>query len=433
VTDQPDSRPQEFSLPRGRLRRGLPLVGLTTLAVGAGPQGRAAERYAELLGRSRGALMKAGQILSFVALGAALPDDQRAVFQAALARLQDDAPPMPSDVAAAVVEAELRQPLCDAFAEFDVRPIAAASIGQVHAARLPDGHPVAVKVQYPGVAEAIGSDLRNGQLLASFLQLGRGLTSVSADVTALAAELAALISAELDYRAEAISLAQFAAAYGGHPLIRIPEIVPELCTSRVLTMGLADGRRWAEAVRAPAALRDQWGEVIARFALGSLRRLRMINADAHPGNYLFHDDGGVTFLDFGCVKRYTATQVATLEAALRAAVGGDATELSRVLAEGGLTDQADPPEPELLLGWLREVLTPVVAPQPFTYTPQFAAALAQTDFSRSGRHADVIGKLTVPADFLSVARVNLEVTALLGALHATADWEAIRRETLGDP
>jgi predicted unusual protein kinase regulating ubiquinone biosynthesis (AarF/ABC1/UbiB family) len=335
VTDQPDSRPQEFSLPRGRLRRGLPLVGLTTLAVGAGPQGRAAERYAELLGRSRGALMKAGQILSFVALGAALPDDQRAVFQAALARLQDDAPPMPSDVAAAVVEAELRQPLCDAFAEFDVRPIAAASIGQVHAARLPDGHPVAVKVQYPGVAEAIGSDLRNGQLLASFLQLGRGLTSVSADVTALAAELAALISAELDYRAEAISLAQFAAAYGGHPLIRIPEIVPELCTSRVLTMGLADGRRWAEAVRAPAALRDQWGEVIARFALGSLRRLRMINADAHPGNYLFHDDGGVTFLDFGCVKRYTATQVATLEAALRAAVGGDATELSRVLAEGG--------------------------------------------------------------------------------------------------
>jgi predicted unusual protein kinase regulating ubiquinone biosynthesis (AarF/ABC1/UbiB family) len=423
VTDQGDS------LPHGRLRRSLPLIGLT----GAwAAHGRTAERYAELLGRSRGALMKAGQMLSFVAMGAALPDDQRAIYQTALARLQDDAPPMPPDVAVGVVETELRRPLPDAFAEFDPAPIAAASIGQVHAAWLHDGRAVAVKVQYPGVDDAIRSDLRNGQLLASFLNLGRGLTSIRTDVTALAGELATLITAELDYRAEAAHQAEFAAAYRGHPSIRIPEIVPQLCTGRVITMDLATGQRWAEALTAPSALRDRWGQVIVRFALSSLRCLHMINADAHPGNYLFHEDGSVTFLDFGCVKRYTAAQVATLEATAQAAVDADASQLSRVLAGSGFTGNADPPEPGPLLDWLREALTPVIAPQPFIFTPQFAAALAQTDLSRSGRHAGVISKLTVPPDFLSIARVNLEITAVLGALQATGDWAAIRREPWED-
>ena len=418
------------SLPHGRLRRGLPLIGLTARTVGGTTS--APDRYAELLGRSRGALMKAGQMLSFVAMGAALPDDQRAIYQAALARLQDDAPPMPPNVAVGVVETELRRPLLDAFAEFDPAPIAAASIGQVHAARLHDGRAVAVKVQYPGVDDAIRSDLRNGQLLASFLKLGRGLTSIRTDVTALAGELARLIAAELDYRAEAAHQAEFAAAYRGHRSIRIPEVVMPLCTSRVITMDLATGQRWAEALTGPSSLRDRWGQAIVRFALGSMRRLHMINADMHPGNYLFHEDGSVTFLDFGCVKRYTTAQVATLEAAAQAAVDGDASELSRVLAASGFTDNAGPPEPRLLLDWLREALTPVIAPQPFIFTPQFAAALAQTDLSRSGRHADVISKLTVPPDFLSIARVNLEVTAVLGALRAAGDWAAIRCEPLED-
>jgi predicted unusual protein kinase regulating ubiquinone biosynthesis (AarF/ABC1/UbiB family) len=410
----------------------VPLVGLTARTLGAGAHGRGAERYAEFLGRSRGALMKAGQVLSFVALGPALPDDQRAACQAALARLQDDAPPMPADVAVAVVEAELQRPLSDVFAEFDPCPVAAASIGQVHAARLPGGREVAVKVQYPGVADAIRSDLRNGQLLASFLQLGRGLTCVRADVTALAAELAGLISGELDYRAEAAHQAKFAAAFRGHPLIRIPQIVTELCTSRVLTMDLAQGRRWPEAVAAPAALRDRWGEVIVRFAIGSLRRLSMVNADPHPGNYLFHDDGTVTFLDFGCVKRYPRVQVAAVEAAVQAAVDGDAGELSRVLAPAGFVDLADPPDPGRLLCWVREALTPLIAPQPFTCTPEFAAALARLELSRSGPHADIIGRLTVPPDFLSIARLSLGITAVLGALRATGEWEAIRRESGAD-
>jgi predicted unusual protein kinase regulating ubiquinone biosynthesis (AarF/ABC1/UbiB family) len=399
---------------------------------GDGP-GRAAQRYAELLGRSRGALMKAGQVMSFVAIGPAVPPEQRAVYQAALARLQDSAPPMPAEEAAAVVEAELGRPPGEVFAEFAPEPFAAASIGQVHAARLhprsgEGGRAVAVKIQYPGVAEAIRSDLRNGELLATVLQLARPLTGVRADLTALADEITARIAEELDYRAEAANQAEFAAAYRGHPFIRIPGIVPDLCSGRILTMDLVDGLRWADAVTAPGHLRDRWGEVIVRFALGSLRRLGAVNADPHPGNYLFHGDGGVTFLDFGSVKRYAPAQIATLHAAAQAAAGGDAPELGRVLAAAGFTDPADPPEPAELLEWLRAALTPVIAPQPFRFTPDLAAELVRDGLGRNRQHADVVRRLAVPAAFASIARVNLEITAVLGALRARGPWDAIRRE-----
>jgi predicted unusual protein kinase regulating ubiquinone biosynthesis (AarF/ABC1/UbiB family) len=440
MTDRPDPPPPDRGVPRGRLARSLPLVSLTaqTAAQAArradGWPGRAAQRYAELLGRSRGALMKAGQVMSFVAIGPAVPDEQRALYQAALARLQDSAPPMPGAQAVAVAEAELRRPLSAVFAEFTREPMAAASIGQVHAARLHGGRAVAVKIQYPGVAEAIRSDLRNGELLATFLQLARPLTGARTDLTALAGEIGARIEEELDYRAEAAHQAGFAAAYRGHPFIRIPEIIPDLCTGRVLTMDLAVGRRWAQAVTAPGPLRDRWGEVIVRFALGSLRRLGVVNADPHPGNYLFHDDGAVTFLDFGSVKRYSTPQVAMLDAAAQAASDGDAAGLRRVLAAAGLVGPADPPEPAALLAWLREALTPILAPQPFRFTPDLAADLVRAGLAPGGPHAAVVGRLTVPAEFVSLARVNLEITAVLGALRAAGEWDAIRREqAAGDP
>ncbi len=146
-------------------------------------------------------------------------------------------------------------------------------------------------------------------------------------MNAIAREVAARIEEELDYRTEAAHQAEFAAAYRGHPFIRIPEIIPELSTRRVLTMELAGGKRWPQALTASQALRDRWGEVIYRFAVGSLCRLRMVNADPQPGNYLFHDDGAVTFLDFGCVKHYTSEQITALQSAAQATVDGDAQAL----------------------------------------------------------------------------------------------------------
>jgi len=224
------------------------------------------------------------------------------------------------------------------FAEFNPHPLAAASIGQVHAATLPDGRRVAVKVQYPGVDKAIRADLANTELLATFLRLlftvVPSLTRI--DVRELAREVSDRIGEEIDYRIEATNQQEFADAYRGHPFIRIPEILPELSTRRVLSMELVDGLRYSKAARAEQQLRDSWGEVVFRFFGDSLYRLGLMNTDPHPGNYLFHPDGTVSFLDFGCVKRFTDVQARTMSGFLQRTVDQDRNGcISGVSSPGG--------------------------------------------------------------------------------------------------
>jgi predicted unusual protein kinase regulating ubiquinone biosynthesis (AarF/ABC1/UbiB family) len=445
-SDSPHAVAPGYCLAQGRLAGALPLVGLrlkypeasSTAAARrrsadtalTARHGRAAERYADLLGRSNGVVMKACQLLSLASLPPTGSPEHLAIYRSALSRSQGDTPSMPAGLAADLAETELGLPLHEIFMDFDPHPIAAASIGQVHAARLQDGRDVAVKIQYPGVERVISADLRNGQL-ASLLRPGCGMTCVQADVPAIARELAARIGEEIDYRVEATNQEAFAAAYRGHPLIRIPETVPELCTARVLTMDLSDGICLAQARVAPRHLRDRWGEVIYRFTVGSLTRLGMLNADPSPGNYLFHADGGVTFLDFGCVRRYSAKQIVAVQAVMHAIVDSDSTQLLRVMTEAGYVDLADPPDACALLAWFRETHLPIVAEQPYTYSADFAAMLHGADLARSGRYAEVIRRLTIPADFLAVIRVNLGITGVLAELGATGNWAAIHSEYCG--
>src|SRR6476619_1178297 len=182
-----------MTIPQGRVRRTVPLAAVSARAAGGGvvdvlrrrlkgERGaslefhvRYAERYADVLSRSKGLLMKVGQILSFVDTSAVLDGPYGEVYRAALASLQADAEPMEPVLVAAVVESELGRPPEEVFAEFAPTPLAAASIGQVHAARLQDGTEVAVKVQYPGVADAIRDDLANTQLLLTFVKIAKGL------------------------------------------------------------------------------------------------------------------------------------------------------------------------------------------------------------------------------------------------------------------
>lgn len=431
---------------RGRVTRTAPLLGLAGRTAGEavvaslrgrlkGEDGaafhqRTAERYADRLGRSKGVLMKAGQILSFVTLGPLVGDENQRIYQAALARLQDDALPMPAEQIAEVIEAELGAPPARLFAAFDPAPLAAASIGQVHAATLPDGRRVAVKVQYPGVERAIRADLDNTELLATFFQLMRGMAPglTNLDVRALAREVSERIGEEIDYRSEAAYQTEFADAYRGHPFIHIPEVVPELSAERVLTMDLVEGMRWPEALSADASLRDLWGEAIFRFSIGSLRTLRLFNADPHPGNYLFHPDGRVSFLDFGCVKRFTREQLATMQAIISATVDGDAARLKEHSIAGGFVEAGDSPTPEALLDWYREALHSLTAPQPFTYTPEHAARVVQAEFSPNGPYREVVRKLRIQGDYTFLSRIDLGVTSVLGALGATGPWNAIREE-----
>src|SRR4051794_9736254 len=440
-----------MAIPQGRVRRTAPLAAVSARAAGGGLvdvlrrrlQGergaslefhmRNAERYADILSHSKGLLMKVGQILSFVDISAALDKTYGDVYQAALASLQSDAEPMDPVLVAAVIENELGRSPEEAFAEFSPTPIAAASIGQVHVARLHDGTEVAVKIQYPGVADAIGDDLANTQLLFTFVKIAQGMIPQfrSFDVRAIADEISERFSEELDYAAELANQVEFAEHYRGHSFIRVPEVFPELSSDRVLTMEMVHGRRWTDTAGADQALRDRWGEIAYRFFFGSIARFGMFNADPHPGNYLFHDDGTVTFLDFGCVKRLRPEAQRGLWDTASATVANDADRLLRVYIEAGFARADDPPPADKVLAWFRQNFAPLHLPQPFTFTPEFVAELLG---HMANMDKDLQRRSNVPKEFLFTNRLFVGLYSILGALRSTADWRAIFDEDVtGEP
>ncbi|HEY1833018.1 MAG TPA: AarF/ABC1/UbiB kinase family protein [Solirubrobacteraceae bacterium] len=430
----------------GRIRRTVPLVKLTTRtaaeATVAGLRGklsgsegtefhaRTAERYAELLGRSKGALMKAGQMLSFVSSGPVVPPDMQPAYQTAFARLFNDAPPMPAELAQMVLERELGRRTSSVFAEFDWQPLAAASIGQVHSARLRDGRAVAVKIQYPGVAEAILCDLKNTQLLATFLSVMTGLSprQVSADIRGAAREIGERIVEELDYEREASNQEEFAACYRGHPFIHIPEVLGELSTGRVLTQELRVGRSWDEALRSDQRLRDRWAETLWRFVYGSYLRFGLLNIDPHPGNFLFHDDGSMSFLDFGCVQRYGREEVGLYKEIVRASLRDDASATWRLCVEAGLWRASDPVTPEEVLAYWREPFRYVWDEQPFAFTPEYAASWIECRCSPTGPAANAICHMTMPDDSVAWPRIEVSLSSMLADLGASNEWRAIQAE-----
>jgi predicted unusual protein kinase regulating ubiquinone biosynthesis (AarF/ABC1/UbiB family) len=440
-----------MTIPQGRVRRTVPLAALSARAAGGGvvdilrrrlkgERGaslefhvRNAQRYADTLSRSKGVLMKVGQIVSFVDSSAVLEGPTGEVYRAALASLQFDAEPMEPVLVAAVIESELGRPPEELFAEFSPEPIAAASIGQVHVARLHDGTEVAVKVQYPGVADAIRDDLANTELLFTLIKIAKGLVPQyrNFDVRPLADEIAERFGEELDYAAELANQAEFAELYRGHPFIRVPGVFPELSSDRVLTMEMVHGRRWNEIGDVDQALRDRWGEAINRFFFGSIAHFGMFNADPHPGNYLFHDDGTVTFLDFGCVKRFTPETRRGFFDFHAAAMDNDAERLLEVWIEHGFADADSPPPADKVLAWCRQNFAAYVQPQPFTFTPEFVSELLG-HMSRMDK--DVMRHATVPRDFVFTNRIFVGLYSILGALRATADWRAVFQEDLtGQP
>ncbi|HEY1457100.1 MAG TPA: AarF/ABC1/UbiB kinase family protein [Solirubrobacteraceae bacterium] len=443
--DAGDASPRSDGIRSGRLRRSAPLAALTARTAGEAVlvglrskltgadssefHARTAERYTEVLGRSKGALMKAGQMLSFVSAGPAVPDEFQTVYQAALTRLRNDAPPMAPELARSVLERELGRPE-EAFAQFEWTPLAAASIGQVHAARLHDGREVAVKIQYPGVADAIDADLKNSELLATFLGLIFGLSpkKISFDLRGAADEMRARITEELDYRLEASNQSEFAEFYRGHPFIHIPEVIGELCTGRVLTQELVRGRAWEEALTAEQGLRDQWAEAIWRFIYGSNHRFCIFNADPHPGNYVLHEDGSVSFLDFGCVKRLRLEQVEMTRAIGRECLRGDVLGTWQASVEGGFWRSSDPVAPEEVFAYWREPWRMWWAEQPFTVTPEYVAEWIERKFSPTGPSANAFRHITASPEYTIMARIEMGAASVMAALGASNYWGSIASE-----
>src|ERR671915_1684565 len=256
-----------------------------------------ARELVEQLGQMRGAAMKVGQVLSTIDF-TALPEDERENFKRTLAKLRDDVPPLPFRQVEKLLREELGEKPAKVFSEFEEEAFAAASIGQVHRAVTRGGAAVAVKVQYPGVAEAVDTDLRNlGLLLPLVKRLAPGL-----DVKALAAQLRERIAEELDYELEAPNQRAVARAHRGHPFAFVPEVHTDLSGRRVLVTELLEGRRFEAVKRLPAPDRDRFGEIVFRFFFGTLGNLRRCSGDPHPGNYLLLRDGRVGFLDFGLMR-----------------------------------------------------------------------------------------------------------------------------------
>jgi predicted unusual protein kinase regulating ubiquinone biosynthesis (AarF/ABC1/UbiB family) len=434
---------------RGRLRRAAPLVGLTAMTAGeatlahlrGGLKGsdtaefhaRTAERYAELLGHSKGALMKAGQMLSLASVGPAVPAELQATYQSALVRLRNEAPAMAPASVRAVLESELGCPVESVFAEFDWTPLAAASVGQVHAARLHDGRAVAVKVQYPGVADAIAADAKNTELLATFLSLivsGLSSRKLSFDLRGAAREISVRIAEELDYELEAANQTEFAEHFRGHPFIHVPDAIAELCTGRVLTQELVQGLSWSAALTAEQELRDQWGEAIWRFTYGTYNHICALHADPHPGNYLFHEDGSVSFLDFGCVKRFSRDQFAMFDTIMREVLRNDARGTWRSCVEAGFWRSTDPVTPEEVLAYWREDWEMLWAQQRFVVTPETVARRVERRCSRSGPSAKALRLLKMPPEYTIMGRVELGVEAVIAQLRAGNEWGTIAAEHL---
>src|SRR5215207_897466 len=325
---------------------------------------RTAEQVADVLGNMKGAFMKLGQMASFLDTG--LPPHVRE----ALAGLQQDAPPMSAQLAAGVVERELGAPPDRVFLEWDPVPIASASIGQVHRAITRDRRAVAVKVQYPGVDQAITADLEAAGLVFGAM----GLALPGFEPGPLVEEIRARVVEELDYANEARNQQLFADFYRGHPFVHVPDVLMPLSTPRVLTTELAEGARFDEMATWPQDDRNLAAEAIYRFVFRSLYRLQAFNGDPHPGNYLFRPGGHVTFLDFGLVKHFDAHEVQLIGDMLAAMVDErDMARFRSIVESVGLLEPGKPFSDEQIQEYFGHFYGYVMDDAVVTITPEWSA------------------------------------------------------------
>ncbi len=438
--DAHDRRDKHGSL-GGRARRGGELAKLAAraskglVAVKRAERSGDAERVAAAhdqvaeavfttLGEMKGAAMKLGQMLSFVDFDVDEPTTD--VYRRRLAALQSAAPPTDTAAIEDVIAEDFGAPATEVFARWDRTPFAVASIGQVHTAALHSGEEVVVKVQHPGVAEAVTADFAN---VEAFLPVAR-VAAPHLDARPLMEELRERVLAELDYQQEAAFQQAFVDRYAGHPFVRVPAVHHDHCRPRVLVSERCHGRSFEEVVDgAEAAERDRLGEIIFRFVFGSLYRFRLFNADPHPGNVLFPDDGTVVFLDYGCSKAFSSAARTQLRAVHVAVAEADEGALLDAMRGAGLIpEQAGDVDLPTVLAWFRLAYEPLAEDAPYTYTREYARRLAAASSDPRAGYVDALRKLSMPADYVLLNRIQFGVNSLLARLAPTASWQRIMTE-----
>ena len=383
----------------------------------------AARALAAQAGRLKGGLAKVAQLAAYT--------PGNSVARRALGGLWDRAPAESAAAIARVVEQELGAPPQRLFASWDATPIAAASLGQVHAATLEDGTSVVVKVQYPGVAEALRTDLDDVGFVRKLAgsDVGRSL-----DDEALAV-LGAAVRGELDYRAEAAAQTAFAEAWAGDAALRVPTVIADRSAGRVLTMTRAKGRTVVDvAATGDVELRRQAALAIYRFAWGSPLRFGRFNADPNPGNFLIdvEADGHalVWALDFGCsVELADDSRDADRELwwALVDSDAESAAERFRMgIARSGMLAQTSTLATTAHRDWERALATPLASAGDFRWDDAYAAELARSTAAALGA-----GGIRLPASSVMLWRQRVGAAAVIGMLDAAAPFKCTLLDMIG--
>src|SRR4051795_8001499 len=382
-----------------------------------------AAKMVDTLGQLKGAAMKIGQLASFIDTEF-LPPEYRELYQDKLAGLRSEAPPMPWKKVRQVLEEEWDEPPEELFEDFEEEAAAAASIGQVHRATLPDGRTVAVKIQYPGIAKALRADMQNaGMIMRLAKALAPGL-----DAKAAAEELKERVLEELDYEYEAQNQRTFARAYRGHPFIYVPDVITRLSRSRVLVSEWVEGMGFEEVKALPQDERDRFGEIVYRFCFGSIYHLRHFNADAHPGNYVWMNDGRVAFLDFGMTKQLDQEQIELEVVAIRAVLDDDPERLRAALADLGFLSKPKRVDAERLMAHVKAVGGWYLEDRDVRIDSEYVMGVMTAISDPRSEFYAVMRRENLPANELMGRRMEFGVLAVLGQLGATRNWLSIGSE-----
>lgn len=329
-----------MGLAAGEMAAGAAAQGLRRMARGEAPDfrgalmsGASAKRLAERLARLRGAAMKIGQMVSLQGADVLPPE-----FAQALAILRSQAVPMPPQQLRRVLGREYGTGWERRFASFEFEPVAAASIGQVHRATAVDGRDLALKIQYPGVARSIASDVDN---VAALLRL-INLLPVELDVSALADEAKRQLTREADYLSEARFLERYAQLVSDEPALLVPRVHHDLTTTRILAMDFVDAEPLDALIQASQRRRNALGAVLERLLFRELFEFRVMQTDPNFANFLYEPKSGrLALLDFGATRDFEPDFVANYARISRAVIDGDRDAVAREAVRIGYVDADD--------------------------------------------------------------------------------------------
>jgi predicted unusual protein kinase regulating ubiquinone biosynthesis (AarF/ABC1/UbiB family) len=376
-----------------------------------------AERIVQVMGEMKGAVMKVGQLIS------ADPDLVVPEFADTLSKLQRSAPPMAFEVVRAQVERQLGAPIGELYASFEPEPVGAASIGQVHRATLHDGRIVAVKVQYPGIADTLESDLKN---LGMVLNMGRVVLARDR-LEGFLEEAKTAILDEADYELEARTLQRFRKLFVHRPAIRIPEPMPGLSAREVLTMEYIEGEKLDDALLRidDPAIRDRIVTDFVEAFVYMFHDLHVLHADPHPGNFMLDGDGRIVLLDFGCTKAFEPALCDGILDLLMAFWCDDMVEMEAIFRRMGFGEPGVKyPEHEVLRAYHRIVLEPLSRDEPF-------------DFAGWSVHARIRGfmrdllemlRLPPPPALLLYLRVLAGIKGQMTRMHANVNIRRVAED-----